>query len=48
VVAQPNPESGGWRINFELLPSAKLVELHAQLMDGKKPLSETWLYRWTP
>ncbi len=48
VVAQPNPESGGWRISFELQPAAKLVELHAQLMDGKKPLSETWLYRWTP
>ena len=48
VVAQPNPESGGWRISFELLPAAKLVELRAQLMDGKKPLSETWLYRWTP
>ena len=26
----------------------KLVELRAQLMDGKKPLSETWIYRWTP
>ncbi len=49
AVAQPNPVTGGWRMSFELLPEgAKAVELRAQLMDGDKPASEVWLYRWTP
>ncbi|MFC5594782.1 glucan biosynthesis protein G [Lysobacter niastensis] len=48
VVAHPNPEGGGWRIAFELLPGAeRSVELRAVLRDGAGPLSETWLYRWT-
>ena len=25
----------------------KLVELYARLMNGDRPLTETWLYRWT-
>jgi len=46
IVTQPNPESDGWRISFELLPGdEKLVELQARLLDAE-PLSETWLYRW--
>jgi len=49
VVAQPNGVTGGWRISFELQPdSARAVELRAQLLDGDKPTSELWLYRWTP
>ncbi|BBK43714.1 glucans biosynthesis protein G [Allostella vacuolata] len=49
VVAQPNPVTGGWRLSFELSPEgARAVELRAQLMDGDKPASEVWLYRWTP
>jgi glucan biosynthesis protein len=24
------------------------VELHARMMQGDQPLSETWIYRWTP
>lgn len=48
VVAQPNPVTGGWRISFELDPeNARSIELRAQLMDGDKPSSEVWLYRWT-
>ena len=40
---------GGWRLSFELAPEDKtLVELRAQLDAGDTPLSETWLYRWTP
>jgi glucans biosynthesis protein len=49
VVVEPNPESGGWRVLFELVPGdTKLAELSCILMNDKDPLSETWLYRWTP
>ncbi|MCK8785707.1 glucan biosynthesis protein G [Roseomonas sp. NAR14] len=48
-VALRNPETGGWRLSFELAPGGeRLVELRAQLMLGERPLTETWLYRWTP
>ena len=48
AVVQPNPATGGWRLSFQLVQgSEKLVELHARLMDGDDPLTETWLYRWT-
>jgi periplasmic glucans biosynthesis protein len=48
VVAMPNPDISGWRVSIELDPEDnKLVELHARLMQGDKPLTETWLYRWT-
>jgi glucans biosynthesis protein len=49
VVVEPNPALGGWRVMFTLTPgSAKLVELSGMLMNGDMPVSETWLYRWTP
>jgi glucans biosynthesis protein len=49
VVGQRNPETGGWRISFELIPgSERLVELRALLRMADAPLTETWLYRWTP
>jgi periplasmic glucans biosynthesis protein len=47
-VAQPNPETGGWRMSFELDPGGeKAIELRAVLTRDKSPVSETWLYRWT-
>jgi glucans biosynthesis protein len=47
-VVLPNTETGGWRIHFELVPgNAPLVEIRVLLKDGDRPLSETWLYRWT-
>ncbi|GIK99882.1 MAG: glucans biosynthesis protein G [Alphaproteobacteria bacterium] len=48
-VVQPNPETGGWRMHFELVPEDRsTVELRAQLKDGEdNPLSEVWIYRWT-
>jgi periplasmic glucans biosynthesis protein len=47
-VVQPDPATGGWRLSFQLdQGSEKLVEMHARLMDGETPLTETWLYRWT-
>jgi len=49
ISSEFNPETGGLRIAFELLPgNAPLVELRASLKDAQGPLSETWLYRWTP
>jgi glucans biosynthesis protein len=48
VVTQPNPQSGGWRLSFNLNPDGKpVVELRAQLMQNEEPLSEIWVYRWT-
>ncbi len=48
VVVTPNPEEGGWRVSFELLPGDdKVVELRATLLQNDAPVTETWLYRWT-
>ena len=48
AVAEQNPTTGGWRLSFQLdQGSEKLVEMHARLMDGETPLTETWIYRWT-
>lgn len=48
-VAYANPETGGWRLSFEFTPDSNSdVELHARAQDARGPLSETWLYRWTP
>ena len=45
---QPLPGGDTWRLSFQLDPgSEKLVDLHARLLDGDRPLSETWSYRWT-
>jgi glucans biosynthesis protein len=49
IVAQPNPEIGGTRLSFQLVAGGeKTVELRAQLLREDEPLSEVWLYRWTP
>lgn len=48
-VVEPNPATDGWRLSFQLDPGGeKLIEMHARLMDGERPLTETWIYRWTP
>jgi len=48
IVVQPNPETGGWRVSFRLVPSGEpVVELRAQLLRGEERLSEVWVYRWT-
>ena len=47
-VVEPNPTTGGWRLSFQLdQGSEKVVEMHARLMQGEMPLTETWLYRWS-
>jgi glucans biosynthesis protein len=50
VVAHAGAVAGRWRIAFELDPQdAPVVELRARLLaENGSPLSETWLYRWTP
>lgn len=49
IVTQPNPDTGGWRLSFELPIRDKTpVELRASLMQDDKALSEVWVYRWAP
>jgi len=49
IVVHQNPEIAGTRVSFQLAAgSEKAVELRAQLVRGDDPLSEVWLYRWTP
>ena len=48
-VLQRNPETGGPRLAFKFHPGdAQLIEFRAQLRLNGAPLSEVWLYRWTP
>jgi glucans biosynthesis protein len=48
LVLQPNPLTKGVRASFELSPGdADVVELRLRLLRGERPVSETWLYRWT-
>ena len=43
------PERKTMRVIFELDPGADTAcELRLQLDVGGKPISETWLNRWTP
>jgi len=49
LVTQRNPTTGGWRLSFELdTQKEPVVELRAHLTQDDKPISEVWLYRWTP
>ncbi|MFD1704991.1 glucan biosynthesis protein [Methylopila henanensis] len=48
VVGRPNPEIKGYRVTFDLDPGNEdLCELRMVLEADGKPISETWLYRWT-
>jgi glucans biosynthesis protein len=48
AVTQPNPDMNGWRVSIELdTQDNSPVELHARIMQGDQPLTETWIYRWT-
>ncbi len=48
LVLQPNPLTKGVRASFELDPSgANLAELRLRLLRANRPITETWLYRWT-
>jgi glucans biosynthesis protein len=44
----PNRSMHGLRASFEIEPNdADLIELRMRIMRGDKPVTETWLYRWT-
>ena len=45
----PGMEGRPWRVAFDLDPGNEAqVEMRLALMNGTAPVSETWLYRWTP
>ncbi len=49
VVVEPNPNTNGWRTTFEFYPGdAKLAEMNVVLANDQGPVSEQWVYRWTP
>ncbi len=48
IVAQPNPQTQGWRLSFQCAVTDAPVELRAELIANDKPISESWIYRWTP
>jgi glucans biosynthesis protein len=44
-----NRDLHGLRASFEVDPKdADLIELRLRVMRGDAPVTETWLYRWTP
>lgn len=48
VVGRPNPETGGYRVSFELdTTGIDISEIRMRLLDGEEALGESWLYRWT-
>ena len=49
MLLQANPTQRTVRASFELAPGdASVAELRLRLMRGDRPVTETWLYRWTP
>ena len=49
LVLDRNPITGGFRITFQLATKKEpVIELRGQLMQDNKPISEVWMYRWTP
>jgi glucans biosynthesis protein len=44
----PNRSMHGLRASFEIDPNdADIIELRMRILRGDKPVTETWLYRWT-
>ena len=41
-------ETGGWRVFFDLLPDNKRADLRCVLRLRGRPLTETWVYLWSP
>ncbi len=51
VSARPLDSIRGWRVMFDVVPdeSPEPIDLRVFLRDAQqRPLSETWLYQWTP
>ncbi len=48
VALMSNSALHGLRASFEVDPNdAELIEMRLRIMRGDKPVTETWLYRWT-
>lgn len=48
-ILQRNPETDGTRLTFTFDPQDEaVIELRAQLLRDGVPVTEVWLYRWTP
>ena len=48
VIIRREPEAGLTRLSFELdAENAQSAELRALIMRGGRPLTETWIYRWS-
>jgi len=49
LLLQRDPMTGGARLGFDLaINKEPLIELRGQLIRESAPVSETWIYRWTP
>ncbi len=49
IVTQPNPQTGGWRLSFQInIKDQSAVELRARLAENEAPVTEIRVYRWTP
>ena len=49
IVTERNPETGGWRLSFQCSVKNQVpIELRAVLVQNDVPVSEVWIYRWTP
>jgi len=47
TVLQPNPATGGMRLDLTLLTDAATAELRAELWRSEARVAEVWLNRWT-
>jgi periplasmic glucans biosynthesis protein len=47
VSIAPNPNIGGLRLTFLFVPDGPMSDLRAVMRQGKRPVSEVWVYRWS-
>ena len=47
ITLQRHPGTGGLRLSFLFTPRDDAAELRARIVQAGRPVSETWLYRWT-
>ena len=43
----PNPDIGGLRLTFLFVPDGPASDLRAVMRQGRRPVSEIWVYRWS-
>lgn len=51
VSARPLHEIAGYRAMFDVVPpddGSEQIDIRLYLRSGERPLTETWLYQWTP